>query len=230
MTQNRTPRSGALRTLPFLAVLSWLLCLGWIFAGGLNTWGDVTLYGWDAPDLVVALLVLVSLAFLVLGLWKHELWHAYAAAVPLVVLGSGERLLLQRDGLVLFAFAASVFLLVEYISAPGRFRGILEAARGLDASEARPLQRFLFRYFIGSVGVVLLYAGFLALCALYLVPALAAVFSPRMADGLELQTAWGLGFFLLLAFGLAMLIRLLVDAIAERRQQAPRPEEPEETA
>ena len=206
--------------LPAFALIAWLGAVATVAVLGLNDLGSPMLYGWQSPSGFGFALLAASFVLMGVAVWTRGLPYAYAAAAPLVPLGTGARLLVDVHLMAAVVFAVFLFLVVEYLSSVRRFDQIVRAAMALEETESKPVKRFVFRYFIGSVVLIAAYAVLLAVFIRVVVPGLAGAVSPRMAAGLEIETAWGISIFLLIFFGVVMLGRLAFDGL--------RPAAPEE--
>jgi hypothetical protein len=213
-----------LHALPLIAAALWVAALAWA-STRINPWGPFgdgfRFYGLDAPAALPWVLAGLGAAGLVASAAKRHLAFAYAAVAPVAVLAGGAKQLASVALVDLLVFAALVLCTLEFLTVRARFEGVVASGANLSRQEQAPLLSFLVRYAAAlAVTVAALGAALWVLINL-VSPWLAARFSTRLADSIELESAIGITLFVCLALLMAVFVRVLVDGVRERRVQAP---------
>lgn len=216
---------GALLALPVLAFFAWVGAMAFAVLFDLNSLEQPMLYGWEAPLWAFFLFPAVSLILGGLALWRKTLPWAYVTILPLLPVGTGNHLILEKDAPALLGFALCLFLVVEYLTAIPRFTSVFASTQTLDKEEAKPVHRYFQRYVVLSLALGIVYAVALLLYLRQLLPSLGSLISERLSDGLENQVAVGITTFTLLIFAVIALLRLTVDGFVQLFVRERKPEE-----
>lgn len=215
--------SRLLVVLPMAAAACWAGALAW---SGLriNPWGPFgdgfAFYGLAAPAWLPWTLAAAGLAGLGASIWRRALPLPYAAVAPVAVLAGGAKQLASNALVDLLVFAVLCLAALEFLTVRARFEGVVASAQNLGPDEQPPLLGFLLRY-TGSLTVACaaLAAGLWALVVL-VAPAIASLFSERLADGVELESAVGITLFVAIPILAAVAVRVLVDGLRASRAPA----------
>jgi hypothetical protein len=213
MAMGSTP---LVRAVSAAGVLAWAGAVVW--AGlRLDPWllgGPFQFFGLAVPAWTPFALAFAGVALAACAAALDGWAWPYAPALVALLLGAGSRLLASdRVLLDLAVFAGLVLLSIELLGAKTRFDAVVASSRTLGADERVPVARFLARYLGALLLLVAFYGALLWLLARKVAPALAGLFSARLADGVELDSSVGLVLFGGLLLGLLTLLRLTADGL-----------------
>lgn len=212
-----------LLALPAVAAgAAWLAAVAW--AGlRLDPWGPFgqgfEFYGLAHPAAWVPwVLVLLGLAGLVAAIALRHFALPYAAVAPVAALAGGAKQLASTQLVDVLVFAVLALATIELLTVRERFRAVVESGERLSRAEQAPLASFMARYAAALALALGALAAALWVLVQVLAPLLASVFSVRLADSVELESAVGISIFVAIPLLVAVAVRVLVDGVRARHQ------------